>query len=220
VAVRRIVSGFLLQAIALAAPMGVAVQSGSGQAASRQAPSDQVASGQAGFRAPAAASDSRTGAETAWRQHIEKWRMDRQHELSAENGWLTLVALEWLKPGVNSVGSAPDCQIHVDGAPAHLGVLTVAKNSVQILAPQGGFPPGLTMDGKPAREGQLSTSDRTPSSLAWGTLTMVILPRGDGFASRMPIHRSGGGFAAFTGMSRICATRSKRGGFPRIRRKC
>jgi uncharacterized protein len=185
VAVRRIVSGFLLQAIALAAPMGVAVQSGSGQAASRQAPSDQVASGQVGFRAPAAASDSRTGAETAWRQHIEKWRMDRQHELSAENGWLTLVALEWLKPGVNSVGSAPDCQIHVDGAPAHLGVLTVAKNSVQILAPQGGFPPGLTMDGKPAREGQLSTSDRTPSSLAWGTLTMVILPRGDGFALRV-----------------------------------
>jgi uncharacterized protein len=165
VAVRRIVSLFLLQAIALAAPIAVA---------------DQLAS-----TAPAAASDSRTGAETAWRQHIETWRSQRQRELVADDGWLTLVALDWLKPGLNSIGSSRDSQVRVDGAPEHLGILTVAGSTVQLLSPHGGFPAGLTLDGQPAREGTLSADDRTPSTLAWGSLTMVVLPRGGRFALRI-----------------------------------
>src|SRR6185437_14713078 len=142
-------------------------------------------SGQLKSTAPAAASDSRTGSETAWRQHIEAWRAQREHELVAEDGWLTLVALDWLRPGVNSVGSSEDSHIRVDGAPEHLGVLTVAGNTVQLLAPQGGFPAGLTLDGQPAREGLLSADDTRPSTLAWGSLTMVVLPRGDRFALRV-----------------------------------
>ena len=38
------------------------------------------------------------------------------------------MGLEWLKPGVNSFGSAPDNRIQLHaGAPAHIGLLTVSN---------------------------------------------------------------------------------------------
>ncbi|HUY95560.1 MAG TPA: DUF1684 domain-containing protein [Terracidiphilus sp.] len=130
-------------------------------------------------------SSSRADAEAAWRRQIEAWRAQREHDLTAPDGWLTLVGLDWLKPGVNSFGSAPDNQIHIDGAPPHTGLLTVSGATLQLLAPAGGFPGGLLLDGKPAREGGLSADPAHPSTLSWHTLTMVILPRGGRYALRI-----------------------------------
>jgi len=98
--------------------------------------------------------------------------------------------LEWLKPGVNSFGSAPDNRIQLHaGAPAHIGLLTVSISAessiVQLLAPAGGFPPELTVDGKPAREGPLAVEGAKPSIIAWRGLTLVVLPRGGRFALRI-----------------------------------
>ena len=128
---------------------------------------------------------SRSDAEIAWRKQIDAWRAQRERDLSAPDGWLTLAGLDWLKPGFNSLGSAPDSQIHIAGAPAHLGVLTVAGTTLQLLAPSGGFPADLMLDGKPAREGTLTASPASPSTLAWHTLTMVILLRGNRYALRI-----------------------------------
>lgn len=152
-------------AVALSMPAGLGAQGAS------------VAEGPAGANSAAA--------EGVWREHVEAWRAQRQRELTAENGWLTLVALDWLKPGVNLVGSGRDCQIQVEGAPEHLGRLTVAGKTVQLLTAPGGFPAGLTVDGEPAREGPLSADELHPSTLAWQGLTMVVLPRGGRFALRV-----------------------------------
>lgn len=130
-------------------------------------------------------SPTRADAETAWRQQLTTWRAQRERELIAPDGWLTLVGLEWLKPGFNSFGSAPDNQLHIDGAPPHVGMFTVSGKTLQLLAPAGGFPEGLTLDGKPAREGALSADEMHPSALAWRSLTMIILPRGGRFALRI-----------------------------------
>jgi hypothetical protein len=111
-------------------------------------------------------------------------------EISAPDGWLTLAGLEWLKSGVNSIGSAPDNQIHLPaGSPDHLGLLTVSGKApdgvVQLLSPSAGFPPELTTDGKPAREGSLVVDDRKPTVVAWHGITLVVLKRGDRFVLRI-----------------------------------
>ena len=125
-----------------------------------------------------------------WQHDLAAWRAARERELATPDGWLTLVGLEWLKPGVNSFGAAPDNRIQLHaGAPAHIGLLTVSNSAessiVQLLAPTGGFPPELTIDGKPAREGPLTVEGAKPSIIAWRGLTLVVLPRGGRFALRI-----------------------------------
>jgi hypothetical protein len=124
--------------------------------------------------------------DAAWRQEIDSWRSQREKELAAPDSWLTLVGLEWLKPGVNSFGSAPENVIKIRAqAPPHIGTLTVSGSTVQLLAPAGGFPGGLAIDGRPAREGLLSADNNKPSTLTWQGLTMVVLPRGGRYALRI-----------------------------------
>ena len=131
--------------------------------------------------APAAAID-----EAQWQSDLAAWRAHREHELAAPDGWLTLVGLEWLKPGVNSFGAAADSKLQLPAqAPAHMGLLTVNNSLVQLLAPQEGFPPELNIDGKPAREGELTVSNQKPSTMTWHGLTMVVLNRGGNFALRI-----------------------------------
>ncbi len=130
---------------------------------------------------PAAASDAST-----WRRQLDAWRAQREREISAPDGWLTLVGLEWLKPGINSFGAAADNRIRINAqAPDYIGLLTVSGSVVQLLSPRGGFPPDLQIDGKPAREGTLSADDSRPSTLTWPGITMVVLPRGGRYALRI-----------------------------------
>ena len=56
---------------------------------------------------------------------------------------------------------------------------------MQLLAPAGGFPPDLTMDGKPAREGSLVVDDARPSTIAWHGISLVVLKRGDRYVARI-----------------------------------
>jgi uncharacterized protein (DUF1684 family) len=128
--------------------------------------------------------------DAQWRQGLATWRSQREHELAAPDGWLTLVGLEWLKPGVNSVGAAADNKIQLHGqAPDHVGLFTLSgkpgSELVQLLAPAGGFPPELTVDGQPAREGPLSANNEKPSTLAWRGLTLVVLPRAGRYVLRI-----------------------------------
>ena len=125
-----------------------------------------------------------------WRQDLAAWRAQQESQLAAPDGWLTLVGLEWLKPGVNSVGAAADNRIQVHAqAPDHIGLFTVSGKSssqtVQLLARAGGFPPELKIDGNPAREGPLTVKGAKPSSISWRGLTLVVLERGEHFALRI-----------------------------------
>jgi uncharacterized protein len=127
---------------------------------------------------------------SSWQQQLSTWRVQREKEISAPDGWLTLAGLEWLKTGVNSMGSSADGQVHLPAqAPAHLGMLTVSGKApdqvVQLLSPAGGFPPDVTLDGAPAREGALTVVGAKPSTIAWHGLSLVVLKRGDRFVVRI-----------------------------------
>lgn len=135
---------------------------------------------------PQSAGSSAGANQAAWRQEVDAWRTQREREVAAPDGWLTLVGLEWLKAGVNSFGSDTENTIKIRAnAPPHFGMLTVSGATVQLLSPSGGFPADLQLDGKPAREGPLSADDARPSTMTWHGLTMVVLPRGGRFALRI-----------------------------------
>lgn len=134
----------------------------------------------------AGAASMANGSDSDWRRGVDTWRAQREREIAAPDGWLTLIGLEWLSPGVNSFGTATDCSIKIRAqAPPRFGVLTVSGTTVQLLAPAGGFPADFQLDGKPAREGILSADDNKPSILTWHGLTMVVLPRGGRYALRI-----------------------------------
>ena len=165
--------------------------------------------------APAATQQPAPGNEAApvpwtvyahWAEDLAAWRAAREREIGAPDGWLTLVGMEWLQPGVNSIGAAQDNRIRVHAkAPDHIGLLRVSANKpsekqpkgkqangqpgngqmVQLLSPPGGFPPDLTIDGKPAKEGQLTVEGPTPSAISWHGVTIVVLRRGERFAVRI-----------------------------------
>jgi uncharacterized protein (DUF1684 family) len=134
----------------------------------------------------------------SWQQNLAAWRKQREMQVSAPDGWLTLAGLEWLKSGVNTIGSAADNTIHLpQQAPAHLAMLTVMSGGhatsakdpgatvIQLLSPIGGFPPEFTMDGKPAREGPLRVEGIDASTMTWRGLNFAVLKRGDRFVLRI-----------------------------------
>jgi uncharacterized protein len=126
------------------------------------------------------------GTADAETRDLLDWRAQRAKGLAAPDGWLTLVGLEWLKTGKNSVGLAADSQVPLKGhAPAHLGVIDVEGNQLRLLAPDGGFPAHLLVDGQPAHEGPLQPDDEKPSVLSDENLTFVVLHRGDRYALRI-----------------------------------
>jgi uncharacterized protein (DUF1684 family) len=138
---------------------------------------------------PAAAQDA--AGDAAWRQSLSAWRAQQEHALAAPDGWLTLAGLEWLKPGINSVGAAADNQIKLHAqAPDHLGLFTVSGKApgtriVQILASSGGFPADLKIDGAPAREGPLTVEGSKASTITWHGLSLLVLDRGGRFVLRI-----------------------------------
>jgi uncharacterized protein len=125
--------------------------------------------------------------DAQWKSDLLAWRAHRVERLTAPDGWLTLVGLEWLKPGANTVGSAADNRIRLSAAaPAHLGVIEVKGNDVEIGAPAGGFPADVKIDGAAARAQKLG-DDRAPKPtvISAGTISIYLLQRGYRYALRI-----------------------------------
>lgn len=136
-----------------------------------------------------------------WQRDLEAWRAAREQQISAPDGWLALSGMAWLKPGLNALGSDAAAPLRLPAsAPARVGLMTVSGKTVQLLAPAGGFPAGLTVDGQPAREMALATSDAAPSVIVLGTLQMVVMQRAGRFVLRIKDSASPAR-AAFHGLS-------------------
>jgi uncharacterized protein (DUF1684 family) len=124
--------------------------------------------------------------DTHWKSDLLQWREQRAQQLSAPDGWLTLVGLEWLQPGSNPFGAAADNRIRLNAKVAdHLGIFELKGNDVYLAAPTQGFPSSLLVNGAPARAGKIDTDGPNPSVLKAGTLTLLVIHRGDRFALRI-----------------------------------
>lgn len=128
-----------------------------------------------------------TPAAPDWQRDLLAWREKRAAALQTPEGWLSLIGLEWLKEGDNTVGSAADNKIQIAKAPAHLAVVRLEKGgALRLLPPSGGFPKELAVDGHPAQE-QALLSDDSPdrSKLSLGGLTIIIIHRDERYGLRI-----------------------------------
>jgi uncharacterized protein (DUF1684 family) len=121
-----------------------------------------------------------------WQRDLLTWREKRAASLQAPEGWLSLVGLEWLKEGDNSVGSAADNKIQIAKAPAHLAIVRLEKGVLRLSPPAAGFPKELSVDGHPAQEQTLLPDDSPNSSkLAIGGLTIIVIHRDERYGLRI-----------------------------------
>ncbi|MDE3246019.1 MAG: DUF1684 domain-containing protein [Acidobacteriota bacterium] len=135
-------------------------------------------------------------------RELEQWRKTRDANLRRENGWLTLVGLDWLSEGENSFGSDPSNAVPLPGgkAPAKAGVLLLDHGIVRVkAAPEA----NLTLNGKPVSEQVLkSDAEGAPDILSLGHLSFYVIKRGDRFGIRVkdsesPVRLNFKGIASF-----------------------
>lgn len=113
----------------------------------------------------------------AYHQEIERWHAARIARLTAPNGWLSLVGLEWLQPGANRIGSAKDNDIVLAKAPARLGTITWAEDGTLsiVLGPNT----GATVDGKTEMHALLLDDNHAaPTTIAFGSVNFIAVDRG------------------------------------------
>src|SRR5271156_6218657 len=84
-----------------------------------------------------------------YQQEVEQWRAEHQRKLAAEDGWLTVVGLDWLKEGENRVGADPTSEVPLPlgSAPQRVATISLRAGKV-VLHPATGV--ALTLNGKPA----------------------------------------------------------------------
>ena len=129
-----------------------------------------------------------TDSAATWKVSLLTWRADLAKELQQPNGWLTLIGLEWLKPGDNTFGSAPGNNLVVKApTAAYLGVVQLNDQGLELLPPHGGYPKGLLVDGKVPENPQTLGSDDSqhPSTITTATVTITIIHRGERYGLRI-----------------------------------
>ena len=123
-----------------------------------------------------------------WQKDLLAWHAERAKNLQAPNGWLSLVGLDWLKPGDNSVGSAAANSIKLKSqAVPELGIVRLSSNSIELLPPNGGYAKGLQVDGKAPADPQPLAADDSgkPSTITIATLQVTVIHRGEQYGLRI-----------------------------------
>ena len=111
---------------------------------------------------------------------VREWRRQRLAELTGDDGWLTLVGLQWLHEGANRAGSGAGSDLTLPaGAPASLGVFTLMGGRVTFRATPGA---PVTTAYQPVTTLALEF-DKTP--LEAGTLRLLVIKRGTRIGLRM-----------------------------------
>lgn len=122
-------------------------------------------------------------ADSAYVKQIQDWRHERVEHLRAPHGWLSLIGLDWLKDGKNTLGSAKGNDIVLAKAPAHLGTITLNNGKATITLDAKS---GATIDGKSLATAELFDDSRDkPTTIAFGTVSFYLIQRGDKYGLRV-----------------------------------
>ena len=108
---------------------------------------------------------------------ITDWRAQRLVSLTSETGWLTPIALYWLKEGENSFGRASDRAFSLDDAAlgADTGAFVLTHGRVRYVAHAS---KALTYLGKPVTSLELvSDAGDKPTELIAGSLHFMLIER-------------------------------------------
>jgi uncharacterized protein (DUF1684 family) len=140
------------------------------------------------FLACLTAAAATAGGET-YAQYIARWRQQREANLKADDGWLTVSGLWWLRQGDTRIGSDPGNDVVLPAlAPASVGVLTSIGRVAAFRATPGVT---VTRNGRPFESGEIhSDADEHPDTLAVGDIRLILLRRGERMALRIKDNRS------------------------------
>jgi uncharacterized protein len=137
----------------------------------------------------ACAASTAVAGDDRYLDEIEQWRQKRETDLKADDGWLTVSGLFWLKPGETKIGSDPASDVLLPPrAPSSVGTLTLADRRAEFRAAPG---VALTCNGTAFDGGPIqSDGDERPDTLAIGDLKLILLKRGARFALRLKDNQS------------------------------
>ena len=124
-----------------------------------------------------------------YQREVEQWRHQREASLKADDGWLTVSGLFWLRPGETRIGSDPSNDILLPShGPGSLGTLTLHESRVEFQSTPGAV---VTREGKTFESGIIhSDADEHPSTLVVGDIKLILLKRGQRLAIRLKDNRS------------------------------
>jgi uncharacterized protein (DUF1684 family) len=134
-----------------------------------------------------AADASAVATSSAYAKSIAQWRAEQEAHLKADDGWLTVVGLTWIKNGESRVGSNSASEVVLPkSAPDRVGTLTLGGGKV-IFKPAAGLAPGaVTIDAQPAHEMELHPDvDAKYTRVAVGRVKLFIIKREDKFGVRV-----------------------------------
>ena len=124
-------------------------------------------------------------ADPAYAAEIGTARALREKRLASENGWLTLVALHWLTPGENAVGSDPAAPIALEapGVPPKAAAFDLRPDGSVHLRAEPGAP--VAVNGAPPTDAPLvSDRDGKPDVVTVGRVRLTVIERGGRLAVR------------------------------------
>ena len=110
---------------------------------------------------------------SSYKAEVERWRAQREASLKADDGWLTVTGLFWLKEGPNSAGAGAANDIRLPRGPERLGVFELRGGKV-------------TFHGADGRTLAMQTDKAgSPTPLTSGDLTMFVIERGRRYGIRL-----------------------------------
>lgn len=123
--------------------------------------------------------------ESEYQKEIETWHKKREEKLKAENGWLNLAGLFWLKDGKNTFGSSDKNQIQFPKGTIDnfAGYFERTGTTVKIVVNKG---VSITLNGKSIREAIIFHPDSINQLvLAHKDLRWTIIKREDRIGIRL-----------------------------------
>ena len=112
---------------------------------------------------------------------IEAWRAERERHLTADDGWLTVAGLFFLREGENTFGSDPLHDIVLPAGPPTAGAFDLSDRRVALRAAPGTT---LTVDGREVAAMQLHPREAR-AEITIEDLTLFVHYSGERLAIRM-----------------------------------
>jgi uncharacterized protein (DUF1684 family) len=109
---------------------------------------------------------------------IATWRKEQEQRIMADEGWLSVAGLDWLKEGVNTLGSQADADVKLPSyaVAGSAGTLTLTGSEVALDSPHG---VGVTVNGATGTHFILKTDAQgSADRVKIGSVTFKIIVRG------------------------------------------
>jgi uncharacterized protein len=125
-------------------------------------------------------------AQTDYGKEIEKWRQERETNLTKETGWLTVAGLFWLKDGTNTVGAGEkfDVRLTDNFKQGRFGEIEFKEDKAALKVGNG---VEAQADGKTVSGPVELVSDEKgkPTEIRTGTQTFFLIKREERFGIRL-----------------------------------